>query len=118
MFSDDLVHVVRFVRRIGDDRVEARNDAVRIVVASELRRRLAIILREKREERAREVGETSASSAATRCATPLRVACVAAPPSSANVTSSPVTVLMISGPVINICEIFSVMRMKSVIAGE
>ena len=60
----------------------------------------------------------SSSSVATRCATPLRVACVMAPPSSSKVTSSPVTVLMISGPVMNICEIFSVMMMKSVIAGE
>jgi hypothetical protein len=53
-----------------------------------------------------------------RCATPLLVAWVIAPPSSSKVTSSPVTVLMISGPVMNICEMPSTMIVKSVIAGE
>jgi hypothetical protein len=46
------------------------------------------------------------------------VLCVIAPPSSSIVTSSPVTVLITSGPVMNMCEVWSTMKMKSVIAGE
>ena len=60
----------------------------------------------------------SSSSAATKCATPLRRACVSAPPNSSNVTSSPVTVLVTSGPVMNICATPSTMIVKSVMAGE
>jgi hypothetical protein len=36
---------------------------------------------------------------------PERLACVAAPPSSSNVTSSPVTDLMTSGPVMNMYDV-------------
>ena len=39
-----------------------------------------------------------------KCATPDFAACVAAPPSSSNVTSSPVTVFTTSGPVMNMYE--------------
>ena len=59
-----------------------------------------------------------ASSSATRWATPLRVACVSAPPSSSIDTSSPVTVFTTSGPVMNMCEVPRTIKMKSVIAGE
>ena len=52
------------------------------------------------------------------CATPDFAACVAAPPSSSNVTSSPVTVFTTSGPVMNMYDEPSTMKMKSVIAGE
>ena len=41
-----------------------------------------------------------------------------APPSSSNSTSSPVTVLMTSGPVMNMCDVWSTMIVKSVMAGE
>jgi hypothetical protein len=51
-------------------------------------------------------------------ATPDFEACVAAPPSSSNVTSSPVTVFTTSGPVMNMYELSSTMSTKSVIAGE
>ncbi len=44
--------------------------------------------------------------------------CDIAPPSSSKPTSSPVTVLMTSGPVMNMCEVSFTMKMKSVIAGE
>ena len=44
--------------------------------------------------------------------------CVIAPPSSSNSTSSPVTVLITSGPVMNMCEVSLTMKMKSVMAGE
>ena len=44
--------------------------------------------------------------------------CVCAPPSSSMPTSSPVTVLMTSGPVMNMCEVWSTMTVKSVMAGE
>ena len=46
------------------------------------------------------------------------LACVAAPPSCSLVTSSWVTVLMTSGPVMNMYDVRSTIRMKSVIAGE
>ena len=49
---------------------------------------------------------------------PELVLCVRAPPSSSSVTSSPVTVLMTSGPVMNMCEVWSTMIVKSVMAGE
>ena len=52
------------------------------------------------------------------CATPDFAACVAAPPSSSKVTSSPVTVFTTSGPVMNMYDEPSTMKMKSVIAGE
>lgn len=60
----------------------------------------------------------SFSSPAMWCATPEVVLCVRAPPSSSNPTSSPVTVLMTSGPVMNMCEVWSTITVKSVIAGE
>ena len=41
-----------------------------------------------------------------------------APPRSSNETSSPVTVLMTSGPVMNMCDVWSIITVKSVIAGE
>ena len=41
-----------------------------------------------------------------------------APPNSSNETSSPVTVLITSGPVMNMCEVSFTMNVKSVIAGE
>ncbi len=51
-------------------------------------------------------------------ATPDSVACVIAPPSSSMETSSPVTVLITSGPVMNMCEVSRTMNVKSVMAGE
>ncbi len=53
-----------------------------------------------------------------KCATPDFAACVAAPPSSSKVTSSPVTVFTTSGPVMNMYEEPSTIITKSVIAGE
>ena len=44
-----------------------------------------------------------------KCATPDFVACVAAPPSSSKLTSSPVTVFTTSGPVMNMYEVSSTM---------
>ncbi len=70
------------------------------------------------ESSRRQCSFISSSSAAVRCATPLLLAWVIAPPSSSKPTSSPVTDLMISGPVMNICEMPSTITVKSVIAGE
>ncbi len=53
-----------------------------------------------------------------KCVTPDLAACVAAPPSSSKVTSSPVTVLTTSGPVMNMYDEPSTMNTKSFIAGE
>ena len=58
------------------------------------------------------------SSSAAKWATPDFELWLIAPPSSSNSTSSPVTVLITSGPVMNMCEVFLTMKMKSVIAGE
>ena len=60
----------------------------------------------------------SASSWAMKCATPDFSLCVIAPPSSSLVTSSCVTALMTSGPVMNMYEVLFTIRMKSVMAGE
>ena len=60
----------------------------------------------------------SASSCARKCATPDVSLCVIAPPSCSLVTSSCVTVLITSGPVMNMYDVLSTIRMKSVIAGE
>ncbi len=59
-----------------------------------------------------------ASSSAAKWATPLRALCVCAPPRSSLLTSSCVTVLITSGPVMNMYEELLAMTMKSVIAGE
>ena len=53
-----------------------------------------------------------------KLAIPERLAWVFAPPSSSNVTSSPVTALITSGPVMNMCEVPFTMKTKSVMAGE
>ena len=58
------------------------------------------------------------SSSQAKWATPEVELCDIAPPSSSNSTSSPVTVLMTSGPVMNMCELSFTIEMKSVIAGE
>ncbi len=58
------------------------------------------------------------SSGCAKWATPERLAWVSAPPSCSLLTSSWVTVLMTSGPVMNMYDVFSTMKMKSVIAGE
>ncbi len=58
------------------------------------------------------------SSSAAKCATPDMALCVIAPPSSSFVTVSCVTVLITSGPVMNIYEVSLTITLKSVIAGE
>ena len=60
----------------------------------------------------------SCSEAMAKCATPLLVAWLLAPPSSSCVTDSPVTALMTSGPVMYICPVPSTINTKSVRAGE
>src|SRR5437764_4498918 len=60
----------------------------------------------------------SASLRAIKWATPEVSLWVAAPPSWSLVTSSWVTSLITSGPVMNMYEVLSTIRMKSVIAGE
>ena len=60
----------------------------------------------------------ASSSSEAKCATPERELWVIAPPSSSKVGSSPVTVLITSGPVMNMCEVSRTMNTKSVSAGE
>ena len=52
------------------------------------------------------------------CATPDFAACADAPPSSSWLTFSPVTAFTTSGPVMNMYDVPSAIRTKSVIAGE
>ena len=60
----------------------------------------------------------SSSVLAVKCVTPLFVACTEAPPRFSESTSSPVTDLTTLGPVRNIYDVFSIIRVKSVSAGE
>ena len=72
----------------------------------------------KNDSRWRTSSRQAFSSGETKVATPDLVAWLMAPPSSSNVTSSPVTVFTTSGPVMNMCEVPCTMKMKSVMAGE
>ena len=60
----------------------------------------------------------ASSSSEAKCATPDFELCDIAPPRDSKSTSSPVTVLITSGPVMNMCEVSLTMNTKSVIAGE
>ena len=71
-----------------------------------------------KEKSSRTIASVSCSVSPSKCATPLRVLCVSAPPSSSCVTSSCVTVLMTSGPVMNMYDVFRTMKIQSVTAGE
>ena len=66
----------------------------------------------------RTVAIAATSLGHARCATPDVRVCVRAPPSCSASTASLVTVLTTSGPVTNMYEECSTMRVKSVIAGE
>ena len=70
------------------------------------------------ERSSRASSRHASSSGEVKCATPDFVAWAAAPPSSSNDTSSPVTVFTTSGPVMNMYEVSSTISTKSVIAGE
>ena len=72
----------------------------------------------KNDNKKRTSSRHACSSAETNVATPLFDAWLIAPPSSSSVTSSPVTVLTTSGPVMNMWLDSRTMKMKSVIAGE
>ena len=67
--------------------------------------------------RSRTIAMHSSSESEAKWHTPERVAWLCAPPSSSIVTSSPVTVLITSGPVMNMWLVSRTMKMKSVIAG-
>src|SRR5664280_1337441 len=71
----------------------------------------------RQDSSARASSRQSSSSAAWKCATPDLVLWACAPPRSSISTSSPVTVLITSGPVMNMCEVWSTISVKSVIAG-
>ena len=116
--ADHVAHVVGLVRAVGHDVVELGVLAERVVGRLDPRRGLEVVLGQEREQVARvlearvlvvggEVGHARLAS----CGTSRR----RAPRTS---TSSPVTVLITSGPVMNMCEVSLTMKMKSVIAGE
>jgi len=66
----------------------------------------------------RTICSADASAAARKCATPLLVLWMTAPPNSSKVTSSPVAALVTCGPVMNILLTLSATKVKSVSAGE
>jgi len=72
----------------------------------------------RNESKKRTSSRHDCSSLETNVATPDFDAWLIAPPSSSNVTSSPVTVFTTSGPVMNMWLDSRTMKMKSVIAGE
>jgi hypothetical protein len=72
----------------------------------------------RNENSSRSISKHSSSSLQAKCAQPERLLCVIAPPSSSLLTSSCVTVLITSGPVMNMYEVSFTMKMKSVMAGE
>ena len=97
--------------------VELRVHPVALVGRQHAGRGLQVVLRQERQEVAG-VRRHASSSSAAKCATPDFVACAIAPPSDSASTSSPVTVRMTSGPVMNMYDVSFTMKMKSVIAGE
>ena len=116
---DDVAHVVRLVRVVGDDACRApRPSRFGSSVGSTRGGVSRLFCGRKREEVARVLEAAASSSSEAKCATPDFELCVIAPPSSSKSTSSPVTVLMTSGPVMNMCDVSFTMKMKSVIAGE
>ena len=60
----------------------------------------------------------SSSLDAVKCVTPLFEACTLAPPKCSWSISSPVTVFTTLGPVRNMYDVFSIISVKSVNAGE
>jgi len=114
---DDLVHVVRLLRGVRDEVREALVVTLWIVNDRVGGRVLQVVRRQVREEVSHH-REALLLVLAHERATPDLLACVIAPPSSSNVTSSPVTALMTSGPVMNMCEVSRTMNVKSVMAGE
>ena len=118
---DDRVHVVGLVGRVRDERVELEVDVGDLEVGRRRRTtaprrgccsagRTAAPWRSSRQS----ASSRGHGSGRRRCL----VLCVRAPPRSSKPTSSPVTVLMTSGPVMNMCEVLSTISVKSVMAGE
>jgi len=69
------------------------------------------------DKSSRTIRNACSSESAAKCETPETLLCVTAPPSSSFVTSSCVTVLTTSGPVMNMYDVSLTMMLKSVIAG-
>ena len=111
-------HVVRAAGVLGHHVAEVRLAAVGRVVGRVLGRVVDVVAGQVNREGWRTSFRHSSSVSQTKWATPLRVAWVAAPPSSSCPTSSPVTARITSGPVIYIWPISFTMKMKSVMAGE
>ena len=114
---DHLLHVVGLVGAVGHDRVEGG-----VLAIDGIRRccpgsRFEVVLRQERQQVPR-VLQARLLVRRGEVRDPERAAWVAAPPSSSNETSSPVTVFTTSGPVMNMYDDPSTMRTKSVIAGE
>ena len=111
---DDRVHVVGLVRRVRDQRVEG------LVLAGDLVRRGRVVrLDDRRVLRGCWTAGRTAGRGRSRCSPPrpwpgsgrrrTGRRARAPPPSSSKVTSSPVTVLITSGPVMNMCDVPSTM---------
>jgi hypothetical protein len=75
------------------------------------------VVRGRYDSRKRTSSSTALSSGAVNAAMPDFTWCAWAPPRSCWLTSSPVTVFTTSGPVMNMYDVSSTMKMKSVSAG-
>ena len=118
--GDDRLHVVGLVVGVGDQRVEGRVGlGERQVRLAAPRRRVAeVVLRQELQQVLHVVdGVVLVGGEVVRHAR-LDVVGVPAAELLERRPSSPVTALMTSGPVMNICEVPSAITMKSVRAGE
>ena len=116
--ADHLVHVVRLLGAVRDEVGEPLVHPLGVVGGGVGRRILEVVRRQEATAGSAPASGRPRRPRRSNDATPDFVACVIAPPSSSNVTSSPVTVLITSGPVMNMCEVSFTMNVKSVIAGE
>ena len=98
---DDILDVVGLVGFVGNDGVELRRRRGRWDRCRASRGGSSRLLEGRKLSSSRTIARHSASSCAMKCATPEVSLCVTAPPSSSLVTSSWVTVLITSGPVMN-----------------
>src|SRR5215208_5837961 len=110
-------NVVGALGGVGDQTRQVLVHPLRIVGGPEVRGALQIILRQEGEQVAHVV-EAGLLVGRRKVGYTDLVLWVAAPPRSSKETSSPVTLFMTSGPVMNMWLVSSTMNTKSVMAGE
>jgi hypothetical protein len=111
-----LSHVVGTLGRVGDERGEPPIHPLRVVGRPVVRGALEVVLGRKRAGSGRLRGRSPRR--ARRSARRHSLCCACRRRQLFWVTSSPVTLFITSGPVMNMWLVSSTMKMKSVIAGE